>query len=62
MYAAQRAWAENTLAARAAEVRGTGVSTRGIVRPGVAVDRDTLTWRSTSPAMLSSSVLTVAAG
>jgi nucleotide-binding universal stress UspA family protein len=38
VYAAQRAWAENTLAARAAEIRGTGVSTHGVMRSGVAVD------------------------
>ena len=38
VYEAQRAWAESTLAARAAEIRGTGVSAHGIVRSGVAVD------------------------
>ena len=38
VYAAQRAWAENALAARAAEIRGTGVSARGVMRSGVAVD------------------------
>jgi nucleotide-binding universal stress UspA family protein len=38
VYAAQRAWAENTLAARAAELRGMGVSARGVIRSGVAVD------------------------
>lgn len=38
VYEAQRAWAENTLAARAAEIRGTGVAAHGVVRAGVAVD------------------------
>jgi nucleotide-binding universal stress UspA family protein len=38
VYAAPRAWAENTLAARAAEIRGTGVSAQGLVRSGVAVE------------------------
>jgi nucleotide-binding universal stress UspA family protein len=38
VYEAQRGWAATTLAARAAEIRGTGVSARGIVRSGVAVD------------------------
>jgi universal stress protein A len=38
VYEAQRAWAENMLAARAAEIRGTGVSAHGVVRSGVAVD------------------------
>jgi nucleotide-binding universal stress UspA family protein len=38
VYEAQRAWAENTLAARAAEMRGTGVSARGVIQSGVAVD------------------------
>src|SRR5262245_62237641 len=37
VYEAQRTWAENTLAARAAEMRGTGVSTHGVIRCGVAV-------------------------
>lgn len=38
VYEAQREWAETTLAARAADIRGTGVSAHGIVRSGVAVD------------------------
>ena len=38
VYEAQRAWAENTLAARAAEIRGAGVSAQAMVRSGVAVD------------------------
>jgi nucleotide-binding universal stress UspA family protein len=38
VYEAQRAWAENTLAARAAELRGMGVSARCVIRSGVAVD------------------------
>ena len=38
VYEAQRAWAESTLAARAAEIRGTGVSAHGVIRSGVAVD------------------------
>ena len=38
VYEAQRAWAESTLAARAAEIRGAGVSAHGVVRSGVAVD------------------------
>ena len=38
VYEAQREWAENTLAARAAEIRGTGVSTHGVIRSGVAID------------------------
>ena len=38
VYEAQRAWAENTLAARAAEIRGAGVSAHASVRSGVAVD------------------------
>jgi nucleotide-binding universal stress UspA family protein len=38
VYQAQREWAETTLAARASEIRATGVSAHGIVRSGVAVD------------------------
>jgi nucleotide-binding universal stress UspA family protein len=38
VYAAQREWAETTLAARAAEIRGAGVSAHGVIRSGVAVD------------------------
>ena len=38
VYEAQRAWAENTLAARAAEIRGAGVTAHASVRSGVAVD------------------------
>ena len=38
MYEAQRAWAENTLAARASEIRGAGVAAHAVVRSGVAVD------------------------
>ena len=38
VYQAQREWAETTLAARAAEIRGAGLSAHGIVRSGVAVD------------------------
>lgn len=38
VYEAQRAWAENTLAARAAEIRGAGVAAHAVVRSGVAVD------------------------
>ena len=38
VYDAQRAWAENALAARAAEIRATGVAARPVIRSGVAVD------------------------
>jgi nucleotide-binding universal stress UspA family protein len=38
VYEAQRAWAENALAARAAEIRGAGVAAHGVVSSGVAVD------------------------
>jgi nucleotide-binding universal stress UspA family protein len=38
VYEAQREWAATTLAARAAEIRGAGVSAHGIVRSGVPVD------------------------
>jgi len=38
VYQAQREWAETTLAARAAELRGTGASAHGVIRSGVAVD------------------------
>ena len=38
VYQAQREWAETTLAARASEIRATGVSAHGIVRSGVAVE------------------------
>jgi nucleotide-binding universal stress UspA family protein len=38
VYQAQREWAETTLAARAAEIRGMGVLTHGVIRSGVAVD------------------------
>ena len=38
VYEAQREWAETTLAARAAEMRGHGVSARSVIRSGVAVD------------------------
>jgi nucleotide-binding universal stress UspA family protein len=38
VYRAQREWAETTLAARAAEIRGTGIRAHGIVESGVAVD------------------------
>jgi universal stress protein A len=38
VYEAQRAWAENALAARAAEIRATGVSAHALVRSGVVVE------------------------
>jgi nucleotide-binding universal stress UspA family protein len=38
VYEAQREWAETTLAARAAEIRGTGVVAQSVIRSGVAVD------------------------
>jgi nucleotide-binding universal stress UspA family protein len=38
VYEAQREWAQTTLAARAAEMRGTGVAAHGVLRSGVAVD------------------------
>ncbi len=38
VYQAQREWAETTLAARASEIRGTGLSAHGVVRSGSAVD------------------------
>jgi nucleotide-binding universal stress UspA family protein len=38
VFEAQREWAETTLAARAAEIRSTGVSAHGVIRSGVAVD------------------------
>ena len=37
VHEAQRAWAENTLAARASEMRGAGVAAHAVVRSGVAV-------------------------
>jgi universal stress protein A len=38
VYEAQRAWAENALAERAAEIRGAGVSAHAAIRSGVAVE------------------------
>src|SRR5262245_40412659 len=38
VYEAERTWADNALAARAAELRSAGVAARGIVRSGAAVD------------------------
>jgi nucleotide-binding universal stress UspA family protein len=38
VYEAQRVWAENTLAPRAAEMRGVGVSAHAAIRSSVAVD------------------------
>ena len=48
VYEAQRAWAENALAARAAEIRGAGVSAHAVVRSGLAVD-EILTMAADAP-------------
>ena len=48
VYEAQRAWAESALAARAAEIRGTGVSAHAVVRSGLAVD-EILTMAANEP-------------